>query len=75
VVSKESVDHGAHGDEGEEGGWDAADFIGEVEETDGEAAEDYGEVQPGEECSLISEVNLWLDSDRKSDSLSWSSLE
>ena len=40
------VDHCSHRDEGEQSGADAADAVTEVEQADGEAAEDDGEVQP-----------------------------
>lgn len=38
------VDHGCHGDNGEESRGDAADAVAEIEEADCEAAEDDGEV-------------------------------
>lgn len=55
------VDHGPHGDEGEEGGGDAADAVAEVEQPDGQAAQDDGEVEPGEEGALVGEEDLGLD--------------
>lgn len=40
------VDHGHQGDECEESGADLSDAVAEVKKTDGEAAEDDGEVEP-----------------------------
>lgn len=40
------IDHSSHGDEGEEGGRDPADTITKIEQADGEAAQDDGEVKP-----------------------------
>lgn len=40
------VDHGHQGDECEESSADLSDAVTEVEKTDGEAAEDDGEVEP-----------------------------
>ncbi len=58
----EGVDHGGHGDEGEETGGDAPNAITEVEEADGQAAEDDGEVQPAQKGALIGEEDLGFDS-------------
>jgi hypothetical protein len=46
VEGDECIDHGRHGDDGEEGGGDTADAITEIEEPDGETAQDDGEVEP-----------------------------
>ena len=46
VECDESVDHGHQGDECEESSADLSDAVTEVEQTDGEAAEDDGEVEP-----------------------------
>ena len=46
VESDKSVDHGRQRDEREEAGADLADAVTEVEQTDGQAAEDDGEVEP-----------------------------
>jgi hypothetical protein len=46
VECEERVNHGHHGDEGEESGADLSDLVAEVEEADCETAEDDGEVQP-----------------------------
>ena len=64
----EGVEHGAHGDEGEEAGGDLANAVAEVEEADGEAAEDDGEVEPGEEGALIGEEDFWFDAGGEGDS-------
>lgn len=42
----EGIYHGAHSDDGEEGGGDATDTVTEVEEADGETAQDDGKVEP-----------------------------
>lgn len=46
VEGAEGVDHGRHGDDGEETGGDTADAVTEVQETDGQAAQDDREVEP-----------------------------
>ncbi|GMG03417.1 unnamed protein product [Aspergillus oryzae] len=46
VEGAEGVDHGRHGDDGEETGGDTTDAVTEVQETDGQAAQDDGEVEP-----------------------------
>lgn len=46
VVRHESVDHDCHCDEGEHCCADLADLVAKVEQTDGEAGEDDGEVEP-----------------------------
>lgn len=66
----QGVDHGAHGDEGEEAGGDATDGVAEVEEADGETAEDDGEVEPGEEGALIGEEDFGFDAGGEGDALS-----
>lgn len=43
---KQRVHHSHHGNEGKETSRDLADAVTEVEEPDGEAAEDDGEVEP-----------------------------
>lgn len=55
------IQHGRHGNEGEKPRGDAADSIAKVEKTDGETAQDDGEVEPGEEGTLIGEEDLGLD--------------
>lgn len=46
VEGDEGVYHGSHGDEGEEASADLADLVAKVEQADGQAAEDDGEVEP-----------------------------
>ena len=46
VECDERVDHSHQGDECEESSTDLSDAVAEVEKTDGEAAEDDGEVEP-----------------------------
>lgn len=67
----EGVDHGAHGDDGEEGGGDATDTVTEVEEADGETAQDDGEVEPGEEGTLVGEEDFGLDAGGQGNSLAY----
>lgn len=67
----EGVDHGGEGDEGEETGADLADAVAEVEKANGEAAQDYGEVQPGEEGALVGEEDFGLDARGQGDALAW----
>lgn len=42
----DGVDHRRHGDNGEQGGGNAANTVTKVEQTDGETAENDGKVQP-----------------------------
>ncbi len=65
------VDHGAHGHQRKEAGGDAADGITEVEEADGETAEDDGEVEPGEEGSLVGEEDFGFHPGGQGDPLSY----
>lgn len=58
MISDQSVDHGGHGDGGKQAGADATDAIAEVEEADGQAAEDDGEVEPREEGPLVGEEDF-----------------
>lgn len=46
VEGDEGVQHGRHGDKREETGANLADLVTKVEEADGEAAQDDGEVEP-----------------------------
>ena len=46
MEGKQGVDHGHHGNEGEEAGGDLSNLVAKVKKTDGEAAEDNGEVEP-----------------------------
>lgn len=42
----EGIYHGCHRNEGEEGGGDATNAVTKVKQTDGQTAEDDGEVEP-----------------------------
>jgi len=46
MVRDQGVYHGGHGDDGEEAGTDTANAVTEIEETDGQTAENDGEVEP-----------------------------
>ncbi len=46
VVGDEGVDHGEHGDAGEEKGGDEGDPVAKVEHANGQGADDDGEVEP-----------------------------
>lgn len=70
------VDHATHGDDCEEPGADAGSGIGaKVEQTDGEATEDDGEVEPGEKGALVGEEDFGLDSGGEGDALTRGSLQ
>jgi len=71
VKGRERVQHGGHGDEGEEARADLAYLVAEVEEADGEAAEDDGEVEPGEEGAFVGEEDFGLDAGGEGDALAW----
>ena len=61
------VQHSSHGDEGEDAGADAADAVAEVEQADGQAAEDHGEVEPAEEGALVGKEDFGLDAGGEGD--------
>lgn len=61
VVREQGVQHGGHGDDGEQEGRDEGRPVAEVQHAHGEGAEDYGEVQPRQEGSLVGEEDLGLD--------------
>lgn len=61
------VQHGRHCDESEEAGGDLADAVAEVEQADGEAAEDDGEVQPGEKGAFVCEEDFGFDAGGQGD--------
>ena len=58
---EQRVQHRGHGHQRKEAGGDTADGVAEVEQADGEAAEDDGEVEPGEEGALVGEEDFGLD--------------
>jgi hypothetical protein len=47
------------------------DLVAEVEEADGETAEDDGEVKPWEKGTLVGEEDFGLDTGGKGDALAW----
>jgi len=69
VEGDQSVDHGGHGDQGEQTSRDLTDLVTEVEETDGETAQDDGKVKPTEESTLVGEEDLGLDTSGQGDAL------
>lgn len=62
VKRHQRVDHRPHGDDGEQAGGDAPDAVSEVQQADGQTAQDDREVEPGEECALVGEEDFGLDS-------------
>ena len=72
VERGDGVGDGGDGDEGEGGGGQAGDaVVAEVEEPDPEAAEEDGEVEPGEEGALVGEEDFGLDARRERDAFAW----
>ena len=71
VESDEGVDHRRQRDEREETRADLADAVAEVEQADGQAAEDDGEVEPGEEGALVGEEDFGLDAGGEGDAFAW----
>ena len=65
------VYHGAHGHDREQGGGDASDGVAKVEEADGKAAEDDGEVEPGEKGALVGEEDFGFNAGGEGDALPW----
>jgi hypothetical protein len=67
-VQEETVDESAGGEDGEGPSGDEGCGVGaEVEESCGNAAEDDGEFEPGEEGSLGGEVDFWFHADGNED--------
>ncbi len=64
------VDHGTHCHQRKEAGGDATDGITEVEEADGETAEDDSKVEPGEEGALVGEEDFGFHAGGQRDPLS-----
>lgn len=54
----EGIQHRAHCHEREQAGGYTAHLVAKVEQAYGQAAEDYGEVEPGEEGSFVGEEDL-----------------
>lgn len=61
VEGDQCVGHCGHGDQGKQPSGYLTDLVAKVEQADGEAAQDDGEVQPGEESALVGEENFGLD--------------
>jgi hypothetical protein len=59
--------HRPHGHERKQPRRDPADAVAEVQQADGEAAEEDGEVQVGEEGPLVGEEDLGLDAGGEGD--------
>jgi hypothetical protein len=68
---KQRVRHSHHSDDGEESGANLADLVAKVEEPDGQAAKDDGEVEPREEGALVGEENFGFDARGEGDALAW----
>ena len=72
----ERIDHAPHRHDCEEAGTDTGRGIGaKVKETDGEAAEDDGEVEPGEKGALVGEEDFGLDAGGEGDTLARGGLQ
>jgi hypothetical protein len=71
MEGEEGIYHGGHGDEGEDAGADLTHAVAKVEKTNGQAAEDDGEVEPAEEGSFVGEEDFWLDAGGESDAFAW----
>ena len=70
------IDHAPHRHECEQAGADARRGVGaKVEQTDGEAAEDDGEVEPGEKGALVGEEDFGLDARGQGDAFTRRRLE
>ena len=69
VEGNEGIGHGGHGNEGEQAGADLADLVAEVEQANGETAQDDSEVQPGKESALVGEEDFGLDAGGQGDTL------
>ena len=76
MESHERVHHAPHGHDGEQPGADAGSGIGaEVQQPDREAAEDDGEVEPGEKGALVGEEDLGFDAGGEGDAFPRGGLE
>ena len=69
MVRPQRIDHRYHRHRRENRCCDASNVVTEVEETDGQTAEDDGEIEPGEKGPLVSEEDFRLDSDGERDAL------
>lgn len=71
MIREKGVNHSRHGDDSEQEGRDESGPVAKVQHADRESPQDYGEVQPWEKCSLISEENFGFDPGGKSDAFAW----
>jgi hypothetical protein len=69
VKGKQCVYHGSHGNDSEDASADLTDSIAKVEQTNGETAENDGEVEPAEKGTFIGKEDLGLDTGWKGNSL------
>ena len=69
VVREERVDHGEHGDAGEEEGRDEGGPVPEVQHPDRQRPQDHREVQPRQERPLVREEHLRLHARGQGDAL------
>jgi len=60
--------HSRHGNKRKQTSRNTANTVAEVQKADGEAAEDDGEIKPGEKSALIGEEDFWFDAGGKGDS-------
>ncbi len=76
MESNKRIDHTPHRDHREEPGTDQARRVAaEVQQADGEAAEDDGEVEPGEEGAFVCEEDFGFDAGGERDSFAGGGLE
>ncbi|KAG9533319.1 hypothetical protein KCU93_g160, partial [Aureobasidium melanogenum] len=75
VESDQGIDHSGHGNQSEETSGDLTDLVAKVEETDGETAQDDGEVQPTEKGTLVGEEDLGLNAGGQGDALACTQIE
>ena len=70
------IDHAPHCDNREEPGADAGRGVGaKIEQTDGEASEDDGEVEPGEKGAFVGEEDFGLNARGERDAFAGGGLE
>lgn len=70
------IDHAPHCHYCEKPGADTGSGIGaEVQQTNGEATEDDGKVEPGEKGALIGEEDFGLDSGGQGNAFTWRGLK
>ncbi len=59
--------HRGHRHDRKQTGGYAANAVAEVEEADGETAQDHGEVEPGEESAFVGEEDFGFDASGEGD--------